>query len=38
VMILTWNFGIAALIVGLGGALGRKMFSWVAPRSPLHGD
>ena len=38
VMILAWNLGVAALIVALGGAWGRKIFSWVAPRSPLHGD
>ncbi len=36
VMILTWNLGTAALIVGLGGVLGRRMFSWVAPRSVPH--
>jgi len=35
VMILMWNLGTAVLIVGLGGMLGRRMFSWVAPRS-LH--
>jgi len=38
VMILMWNLGVAALIVGLGGVLGRKMLSWVAPRSMLHAD
>ena len=32
VMILVWNFGTAALLVGLGSALGEKMFYWVAPR------
>jgi len=31
-MILIWNLGTAALLVGLGGAFGRRMFSWVAPR------
>ena len=36
VMILIWNFGTAALIVGLGGMLGRRMFSWVAPLSLPH--
>lgn len=36
VMILTWNLGTAALIVGLGGVLGRRMFSWAAPRSVPH--
>ncbi len=34
-MILMWNLGTAALLVGLGGAFGRKMFSWVAPRTDL---
>jgi hypothetical protein len=33
VMILTWNLGAAALLVGLGGAFGRRMFQWVAPRT-----
>jgi hypothetical protein len=36
VMILIWNLGIAALFVGLGGMAGRRMFSWLAPRSALH--
>ncbi len=36
VMILMWNLGTAALIVGLGGMLGRRMFSWVAPRPMPH--
>ncbi len=36
VMILMWNLGSAALIVALGGIFGRRMFSWVAPRSVLH--
>ena len=36
VMILTWNLGTAALIVGLGGVLGRSMFFWAAPRSMPH--
>lgn len=30
-MVLLWNIGVAALAVGFGGALGRRMFSWVAP-------
>jgi hypothetical protein len=30
-MVLLWNFGIAALLVGLASVLGKKMFSWVAP-------
>ena len=32
VMILIWNVGTALLFVGLGGAFGRRMFRWVAPR------
>jgi hypothetical protein len=32
VMILMWNLGSAALLVGLGALLGRKMFAW----SPQH--
>lgn len=36
VMILAWNLGVAALIVGLGRMFGQRMFSWVAPRSLLH--
>jgi hypothetical protein len=31
IMILMWNFGSAALLVGLGALLGRKMFSWSPP-------
>jgi hypothetical protein len=31
IMVLMWNFGIAALLVGLASVLGKKMFSWVAP-------
>ena len=38
VMILTWNLGTAALFVGLGAALGGKMFSWAAPISMRGGD
>jgi hypothetical protein len=30
VMILVWNLGTAALITGIGGLLGRRMFLWVA--------
>jgi hypothetical protein len=30
VMILVWNLGAAALITGIGGLLGRRMFLWVA--------
>lgn len=36
VMILMWNLGTAAIFVGLGGAFGGKMFSWVGPRIGLH--
>jgi hypothetical protein len=32
IMILMWNIGIAALLVVLGGAYGRALFSWVAPQ------
>lgn len=35
VMILMWNLGTAGLFVGLGGAFGGTMFSWVAPRPDL---
>ena len=38
VMILMWNLGTAALFVGLGAALGGKMFSWAAPISMRGGD
>ena len=30
VMILVWNLGTAALITGIGGLLGRRMFLWMA--------
>jgi len=30
-IILIWNFGTAVLLVALGGAFGRRMFSWVSP-------
>ena len=32
-MVLMWNFGVAAVFVGLGSVSGRRIFSWVAPRS-----
>lgn len=32
VMILMWNLGSAALIVGLGRIFGRRLLSWVAPQ------
>lgn len=35
VMILLWNVGTAALFIGLGGVFGRRIFQWVAPRTPL---
>ena len=38
VMILIWNLGIAAIMVGIGSLAGRRMFSLVAPRSLLHRD
>jgi hypothetical protein len=38
VMILIWNLGTAASMVGIGGLFGRRTFSWVAPRSSLHQD
>jgi hypothetical protein len=31
-MILLWNLGTGALLVGLGSAFWEKMFSWVALR------
>jgi len=31
-MILLWNLGTAAVLVGAGSAFWKKMFSWVAPR------
>jgi hypothetical protein len=30
IMILIWNLGMAALIAGLAGALGRPLLGWVA--------
>jgi hypothetical protein len=38
IMVLIWNFGTAALIVGLGGIFGRKIFQWVGPRRPAAGN
>jgi len=32
VMILMWNLGTAALLMGAAGLFGRRMFLWVAPR------
>ena len=31
-MVLMWNLGAAALLVGLGNMFGERMFSWVASR------
>lgn len=33
ILTLTSSLGTAVVLVGLGGAFGRKVFSWVAPRS-----
>ena len=35
IMILMWNFGTAAVIVGLGGMFGRRMLAWAATRLTL---
>ena len=35
VMVLMWNFGTAAVIVGIGGAFGRQMLLWLALRLAL---
>jgi hypothetical protein len=32
IMILIWNIGLAAVLVALGGAYGRVLLAWVAPR------
>jgi hypothetical protein len=32
VMVLIWNLGAAALIVALGGILGRRIFRWTSSR------
>jgi hypothetical protein len=32
IMILVWNLGTAALILGFGAAFGRKVFAWIAAR------
>jgi hypothetical protein len=32
ILILVWNLGVAALLMAAGGAFGRRMFAWVAPR------
>ena len=38
VMILVWNLGTAAVMVGLGNLFGRRLFSRVAPRPPSPRD
>lgn len=38
VMILIFNLGTAALFIGLAGMFARNIFSWIAPRSMLHGE
>ena len=38
VMILVWNLGAAAIIVGLGNLFGRRLFLRVAPRLPAGPD
>ncbi|HVC52599.1 MAG TPA: DUF1109 domain-containing protein [Stellaceae bacterium] len=35
ILILIWNFGVAAVIVGLSGTLGRRMLAWFATRLTL---
>ena len=35
IMILMWNFGTAAMIVGLGGMFGGRMLAWAAARLTL---
>ena len=35
-MILLWNFGVAAVLVALGGAFGGKLLAWLAPRPLRH--
>jgi hypothetical protein len=37
VMILAWNLGIAVVFVGLAGAFGRTLLSWMVPSSTLRG-
>lgn len=32
IMVLIWNIGIAAVLVAFGGAYGRWLLAWVAPR------
>ncbi|WP_175817880.1 NrsF family protein [Burkholderia diffusa] len=32
VMILIWNFGVAALLIALSGLYGRRLLAWMAPQ------
>ncbi|CCD92174.1 conserved membrane hypothetical protein [Bradyrhizobium sp. ORS 375] len=34
-MIIMFNFGAAAMFLGLGGLFGRRMFEWIAPRADI---
>lgn len=36
IMILMWNLGTATIMIGLGALFGKRLFSWVAPRSLSH--
>jgi len=38
VMILIWNLGTTAILIGLGALFGQRLLSWVAPRSALNRD
>lgn len=38
VLILIWNLGTAAVMIGLGALFGPRLFSWIAPRSLSHPD
>lgn len=38
IMILMWNIGTAVVSISLGGVFGKKMFSWVTPRSLHYSD
>jgi len=36
-LVLLWNVGLTALVVGLGGLFGRQALTWIAPR-PMFGQ
>ncbi len=36
VMILIWNLGTTAILIGLASLFGQRLFSWVAPRLWQH--